>query len=95
MDGRESLGRFKVFGSTVVSPRGQVVIPASARKELGIDSGSTLLACASPHGQGLLLLKADTIEQMLSVLSERLVEFEKMVKEYRGAGGTRREGVIK
>ena len=75
-------GSFKVFGSTVVSPRGQVVIPASARKELGIDSGSTLLVCAPPHGEGLLLLKADTIEQILSTVSEWLTDFEKLAKDY-------------
>ena len=74
---------FKVFGSTVVSPKGQVVIPVNARKELGIDSGGTLLVCAPPHGQGLLLLKADTIEQILSTISEQLTDFEKLVKDYK------------
>lgn len=87
---KDNLHRFKVFGSMAVSPRGQVVIPANARKELGINSGDTLLACALPHGQGLLLLKVDAIEQILSTLSERLTEFEKLVRDYRSpktAGG--------
>ncbi len=83
MKGKDNLHRPKVFGSTTVGPRGQVVIPANARKELGIDSGDTLLACSLPHGQGLLLLKADAIEQMLSMMSERLADFEKLVKDYR------------
>ena len=85
-------GSFKVFGSTVVSPRGQVVIPASARKELGIDSGSTLLVCAPPHGEGLLLLKADTIEQILSTVSERLADFEKVMKEHKALEATEGKG---
>lgn len=73
----------RCFGSSVVGPRGQVVIPVSARKELGIDSGSTLLVFEFFHGRGLVLLKADAAEQMLSMLSERLSSFEKLVKGYR------------
>ncbi len=44
MKGKDNLHRPKVFGSTTVGPRGQVVIPANARKELDISSGDTLLA---------------------------------------------------
>jgi len=83
MSVKDDLHRPRVFGSTVVSPRGQVVIPANARRELGIDSGDTLLVCGPPHGLGLLLIKADAVEQMLSMLSERLTGFEKLVKDYR------------
>jgi len=36
-------GEHKFFGSMTVGPKGQVVIPASARKELGLDTGVTLL----------------------------------------------------
>ena len=88
MSVKDSLPRFKVFGSMTVSPRGQAVIPANARKELDIDSGDTLLACALPHGQGLLLLKVDAIEQMLSSMSERLTEFEQLVSDYRSPEAT-------
>lgn len=77
---KEDLSRPMVFGSTVVSPKGQVVIPANARRELGINSGDTLLVCGPPHGQGLLLLKADAIKQILARVAEQLIDFEKMVK---------------
>ncbi len=85
MSVKDDLHRPKVFGSTVVSPKGQVVIPANARKELDIDPGDTLLVCGPPHGQGLLLLKIDTVEQILSTMSERLTSFEKMVKHYKSS----------
>ena len=83
MSAKDDFRRPKVFGSTVVSPRGQVVIPASARKELSIDAGDTFLVCGPPHGQGLLLLKVDAVEQMLSTLGEQLTNFEKLVKDYK------------
>ena len=81
MKGKDNLYRPKIFGSTVVSPRGQVVIPVNARRELGIKSGDTLIACGPPHGQGLILLKADAIEQMVSIVSQRLADFEKLAKD--------------
>ena len=83
MDSNERLPKFKVFGSMVISPRGQVVIPANARKELGLRSGDTLLACGTPHGEGLLILKVEAVERMLSTMSEQLDSIGKLVKDYR------------
>ena len=83
MKDKDNLYKPKVFGSTAVSPRGQVVIPVNARRELGINSGDTLIVCGPPHGQGLLLLKVDAIEQMMSMVSQHLTEFEKLVKDYK------------
>jgi len=76
-------GEPKFFGSTTVGPRGQIVIPVNARKELGIDTGTTLLFFTGPERGILALLKADTVEHMLSMMSERLTHFEKLVKEHK------------
>ncbi len=54
MIGKDNLHRPKVFGSTTVGPRGQVVIPVNARKEMGIDAGTTLLVFKAFHSQGLV-----------------------------------------
>ena len=61
MKSKDNLHRPRVFGSTVVSPRGQVVIPVNARRKLGINSGDALLVCGPPHGQGLLLFKVEAV----------------------------------
>lgn len=73
----------RCLGSTTVGPRGQVVIPVNARKELGIDKGTTPLVFKSFRGQGLALLKVDAIERMLAIASERVIDFEKLVKDYK------------
>jgi len=78
----------RCLGSTTVGPRGQVVIPINARKELDIDAGTTLLVFGGPHGQGLMFLKVDAIEQMMSMVSERLTDFEKLVKGYKSPKAT-------
>ena len=92
MKGKDNLHRPKVFGSTTVGPRGQVVIPINARKEMGIDVGTTLLVFEALHGQGLVLLKVDAIEQMLAMVSERLTDFEKLVKGYKSPKATSGKG---
>ena len=90
MSTKDDWGKNKCFGSTTVGPKGQVVIPANARKELGIDTGSTLLAFEFFHGRGLVLLKVDAVEQMLSMMNERLADFEKLVKDYKSPEATKR-----
>ena len=67
-DGRESLA---------------IVIPSIGRKELGIDTGDTLLVFKILQGHGLALVKADAIEEMLSTMSERLVRFGKLLEDYK------------
>ena len=88
MDIKGDLYRPKFFGSTTVSSKGQLVIPANARKELGIDSGDTLLVCGPPQVQGLLLLKVEAVEQILSVAAEQLASFGRLVSDYRATNAT-------
>jgi AbrB family looped-hinge helix DNA binding protein len=83
MDGKNTWHEFKCFGSAIVGARGQVVIPANARKELGIEAGATLLVFLGPGGTGLLLFKADAVEQLVRMVSEQLTGFEKLMNNYR------------
>ncbi len=83
----------KCFGSMTVNAKGQVVIPAGARRELGINAGDTILVFRALMGQqGLLLIKADTMEQMLGLMSEGLARFEGILKEQRSKAGKARKG---
>ena len=83
MEGKDVWPEFRCFGSATVGPRGQVVIPASARKELGIDAGATLLVFIGPGKKGVVLLKADAVGEMVSMMSKQLASFETLVKDYR------------
>ncbi len=84
-------GEHKFFGSMTVGPRGQVVIPANARKEVGLDTGATLLVFETPFGEGLLLLKAEALEQVLSMMGERLAQFEQVLGDYKVAGDSKKK----
>ena len=71
----------KCFGTAVLGPRGQLVIPVEARKELGIDTGSKLLVFGHFNGRGLIFIKAEAAEELLNIMSSRLDEIAKLVKE--------------
>jgi len=76
----------RCFGTAVLGPRGQLVIPVEARKELGIDTGSKLLVFGHFGGRGLIFIKAEAAEELLNVMSNRLDEVVKLVKESKTAG---------
>ncbi len=75
---RHVIGR--CFGTAVLGPRGQLVIPVEARKELGIDTGSKLLVFGH-FGGGLIFIKAEAAEELLNIMSSRLDEVARLVKE--------------
>ena len=68
-EGVKTVGKF--YGTATINRRGQLVIPANARKELGIVAGTKLLTFECLRGGGLVLVKGDTIEQMLGLTSQR------------------------
>jgi bifunctional DNA-binding transcriptional regulator/antitoxin component of YhaV-PrlF toxin-antitoxin module len=83
----------RCFGTAVLGPRGQLVIPVEARKELGIDTGSKLLVFGHFGGRGLIFIKAEAAEELLNIMSSRLDEVAKLVKESNTTGtGTKGKG---
>jgi bifunctional DNA-binding transcriptional regulator/antitoxin component of YhaV-PrlF toxin-antitoxin module len=76
----------KCFGTAVLGPRGQLVIPVEARKEVGIDAGSKLLVFGHFEGQGLIFIKVEAAEEFLNIMSSRLDEVARLVKESKTTG---------
>jgi len=65
----------------MLGPRGQLVIPVEARKELGIDTGDKLLVFGHFGGRGLIFIKAEAADELLNIMSSRLDEVAKLVKK--------------
>lgn len=83
---------YKCLGSITVNPRGQVVIPANARRELGIESGDTMLVFKILHDQVLALVKVDALEQVLRDMSKHMAGFERLMKEHKPRTASSKEG---
>lgn len=92
MDIEHMSPEYKCLGSIKVGPRGQVVIPANARKEFGIESGDTLLVFKVLHDRVLALVKVDALEQVLSEMSKHMVGFERLMEEHRPKEKSRNRG---
>ncbi len=71
----------RCFGTTVVGPRGQVVIPVEARKEIEVEAGSKLLVFGHFNGQGLIFVKVEVAEELLNIMSSKLDEVARVVRE--------------
>jgi len=63
------------YGAVTVSERGQVVVPAQARRDLGIEVGDKLLVLGGPAG-GLMLIRASVVGQLLSQWSDVIQQLE-------------------
>ena len=78
----------KCFGSAVVGPRGQLVVPVEARRELGMDVGTKLLVFGHFGGRGLMFVKVEAVEELLNIVSRKVDEFARFLREA-GTGATK------
>lgn len=74
------------YGAVTVSERGQIVIPAQARRDLGIDAGDKLLVLADPN-QGLALMTVDALMRNLQGSSELMAQVQKHAEPDGESGG--------
>ena len=79
------LGRFggkppKFYGAVTVGERGQVVIPAEARRDFEITPNTKLLVFSGPGKKALMFVEAGSITEFISSAMARLSHFEEMLK---------------
>ena len=68
------------YGATTVGERGQVVIPAEARRELNLTHTTKLLVFGSPDKGGLILTKAEYVSEFLARAVDVLTKIEKTLQ---------------
>jgi len=71
------------YGAATVGERGQIVIPAEARKNLGIETGDKLLIMTAPSKNGLMLCKIDDVREFMTMFLENLKRVENECSEDR------------
>lgn len=72
------------FGTATVGERGQIVIPAEARKRHHINPGDKVLVFSHPHGAGVVLCKVDEMRTLFSSFLEDLEKIESRVSQNGG-----------
>lgn len=84
-----TLLRSTFLGATTVGERGQVVIPAEARKAYGIEIGDKLLVFSRPHHAGLLLIRADLVTKLVSDALTEASNLERLLETVQAAAEER------
>lgn len=69
--------RGKFVGAVTIGERGQIVVPAEARKEFGLEVGDKLLVFSRHHG--IVLMKADDMMQYVERTLADLTEMQAAV----------------
>jgi AbrB family looped-hinge helix DNA binding protein len=69
------------YGSVTVGERGQIVIPAEARAELGIESGDKMLVMKHPLYKGLMVFKIESVREFLDEFAAGLTRMEASAAE--------------
>jgi AbrB family looped-hinge helix DNA binding protein len=68
------------YGSATVGDRGQIVIPAEARQELGINPGDKLLIMRHPIHKGLMLFQLNSVKEFLDEFTAQVQRIEEKTK---------------
>jgi AbrB family looped-hinge helix DNA binding protein len=73
----------KMYGTTTMGARGQVVIPAQARKDLGLKPGDQLMVMGK-FGKVLGLMKAEQLSEVIDTIMESVdsKEWKKEIKKH-------------
>ena len=70
----------KFYGATTVGERGQVVIPAEARRDFNIKAGDKLVVMGIDKKQSIIITKAESLTEFLAKTVSTLTRFEEMIK---------------
>jgi len=77
MNGKKSSFEEMFYGVATVGDRGQVVIPAKARREFDFSTGDKLLVFAHPYGKGVVLTKIDAVQEFLEHIAQSLQQLQR------------------
>lgn len=72
------------YGMVTVGERGQIVIPAEARRDLGIEPGDKLIVMRHPMYSGFVAFKIQAVREFLEMFQR---EVERLESEFGQSGG--------
>jgi AbrB family looped-hinge helix DNA binding protein len=55
----------KIYGTTTMNEKGQIVIPAEARSALKLEAGARLMVLKGRFGNGIMVVKTEAVEAQM------------------------------
>lgn len=84
-DEHKACSKRKLYGMATLGERGQVVIPAEAREDMGLNKSDKLLVFG--FGKDMLAMtKLSGLEDFASMLEERLGEVREIIRKNKEQG---------
>lgn len=68
----------KLYGTATVGTKGQIVIPADAREELGIKTGDRLYVIGSPKAGAVTFINEEQLEGFIERLNIHVETFKNL-----------------
>ena len=77
----------KLYGTATVGTKGQVVIPADARTEMGIEPGDRLYVIGSKKGKWVGFIQEGQLREMLDRLTGDIEQYKDILDASDTRGG--------
>jgi AbrB family looped-hinge helix DNA binding protein len=72
------------YSAVTVGDRGQIVIPAEARRDLGISAGDRLVIFGDPEKGHLMVHREESMRKFVAVLLDQLNQLDRVSPEIEG-----------
>ena len=72
----------KIYGAATVGERGQISLPAEARRELGINPGDKVMVFGNKLNDSVVLLKADVFESFADFFMTKLNKLSSTTQDF-------------
>lgn len=79
------------YGTATIGTKGQIVIPVEAREELGMQPGDKVVVIGIKERGMVGVCKLDSVEQMMTQLSEHLSTMRQMLDKSKDDNVTKGE----
>lgn len=62
----------KILGTSLINEKGQLVIPAEARKRIGLEAGDRVVIMSKENSSALIVIKSEELEALAQDLAKVL-----------------------
>lgn len=76
----------KLYGTATVGTKGQIVIPADAREELGLAPGDRLYIAGSPDKKVLFCVKEEQLQHFINRLTDDMENARNLIQKLKNEG---------
>ena len=74
----------KLYGTSTVGSKGQLVMPVSAREEMGVNIGDRMYVVGSPHQGMIILMQESKLEDFIEHMNLHIESLQTLKKEAEG-----------